>query len=218
MNADLVPDPKAAIAFLELLHPGGPWILTAIAPDGPTTTETFYQAHAVTAWITRQNPNRNIYWMPAEATGTLRKKATKDDVARTHPLWADIDGVADLRPIERTSAAADDDRRKWRRVQPLLGTGRADRRQGRDRGPQPLAREATRRRCSAGIAIGSCACPARSTGRARKRRSNGRVPVLARCIEHHPDRIYDFDDFGRIEGEPRKVPASGSTSATTSSY
>ena len=30
------------------------------------------------------------------------------------------------------------------------------------------------------------------------------MPVLARCTEYHPDRIYDFNDFGRIEGDEAK--------------
>ena len=53
MSAALAPDPEAAIAFLELLRPGGPWVLTAITPDGPTTTETFFKADAAATWIER---------------------------------------------------------------------------------------------------------------------------------------------------------------------
>src|SRR4051794_24435332 len=92
----MTPDPDAAAAFLELLRPGGPWVLTAITPDGPATTETFFKADAVARWIERENASRNVYVMAAEATGALRKKATKDDVARTRNLWADVDGDGDL--------------------------------------------------------------------------------------------------------------------------
>ena len=33
----------------------------------------------------------------------------------------------------------------------------------------------------------------------KRKLGQGRVPVMARCIEHHPERIGDNDDFGRIE-------------------
>ena len=41
------------------------------------------------------------------------------------------------------------------------------------------------------------------------------MPVLARCTEYHPDRIYDFDDFGRIEGSEAKEGERPPTLATT---
>ena len=34
-------DTRAAIAFLKILRAAGPWVLTAIRPDGPTTTQSF---------------------------------------------------------------------------------------------------------------------------------------------------------------------------------
>jgi len=33
-----------AVVFLQRLRPGGPWVLTAIAPDGPTETITTQDA------------------------------------------------------------------------------------------------------------------------------------------------------------------------------
>ena len=96
MSADLTPDPDAALAFLCIHRPGGPWVLTAITPDGPTTTETFFKPDSAAAWIVRQNADRNIYVMVAEATGTLRKKAEKSDVTCARHLWADADGDGDL--------------------------------------------------------------------------------------------------------------------------
>ena len=68
--------------------------MTAITPDGPTTTETFFKAAAAVTWIERENATRNIYLMVAEATGVLRKKASKADVARTRHLWADSTAMA----------------------------------------------------------------------------------------------------------------------------
>ena len=145
MSAPLAPDPEAALAFLELLHPGGPWVLTAITPDGPTTTETFTRADTVAKWILRENKTRNIYWMPAEATGPLRKKATKEDIAQTFLLWADLDGVSDpgrlnghAPPPTTVVASGGGLNLYWALSEPI-------RRQGRDRGAQSLDRQATRR-------------------------------------------------------------------------
>ena len=136
----LTPDLESAITFLDLLRSGGPWVLTAITPDGPTTTETFYKGEAAARWIERENATRNIYVMAAEATGALRKKATKDDVARTRHLWADIDSGGDLtQSAERSCAPANHDRCKWRWAQCVVGADLGDRGPDRDRGPQPLA-------------------------------------------------------------------------------
>src|SRR4051794_2536369 len=92
----LAPDPEAAIAFLELLRPGGPWVLTAITPNGTMTTETFFRPDAAARWIERENTSRNIYVMVAEAAGTLRKKAEKSEIKQARHLWADVDGGGDL--------------------------------------------------------------------------------------------------------------------------
>ena len=44
MNAqtpNLKIDAASSIAFLRALRPAGPWVLTSIVPDGPTTTKSF---------------------------------------------------------------------------------------------------------------------------------------------------------------------------------
>ena len=51
-----------------------------------------------------------------------------------------------------------------------------------------------------GTRTASSASPARSTGPIKKK-SKGRVPVLAHCTEFHPDRVHQRDAFGRIEVE-----------------
>ena len=48
--------------FLEKLRPGGPWILTAITPDGPTKTITATNADEVAAFVRANNGKRNIYY------------------------------------------------------------------------------------------------------------------------------------------------------------
>jgi hypothetical protein len=51
-----------AIQFLEQLRPGGPWVLTAIVPDGPTETITATTVEAVDAFVRRYDGKRNLYY------------------------------------------------------------------------------------------------------------------------------------------------------------
>jgi hypothetical protein len=52
----------AALDFLEKLRPGGPWVLTAIKPDGPIETITANNADDVRAFVERNNGVRNLYF------------------------------------------------------------------------------------------------------------------------------------------------------------
>ena len=204
MSAALTPNPEAAIAFLELLRPGGPWALTAITPDGPTTTETFFKAAAAVTWIERENATRNIYLMVAETAGVLRKKASKADVARSHHLWADLDGDGDLRgrlnghvpPPTMTVASGGGLNLYWALAQPIEDTVEIE------------ARNRWLAQNLAGDHCWNCDRILRLPGTINwpnaKKKSNGRTPVLARCTEYHPDRIYDFNDFGRVEADEAK--------------
>jgi hypothetical protein len=65
MPADMeptIPTASPAVEFLEQLHPGGPWVLTAIIPDGATETITAQDAKAIDAFVTRHNGKRNLYY------------------------------------------------------------------------------------------------------------------------------------------------------------
>ena len=53
--------PEEAVAFLEQLRPGGPWILSAIVPDGTIETITACKADDVRAFVTKYNGTRNLY-------------------------------------------------------------------------------------------------------------------------------------------------------------
>jgi hypothetical protein len=204
----LAPDPEAAIGFLELLRPGGPWVLTAITPDGPTTTETFFKAEAVARWIERENTNRNIYVMVAEPTGALRKKATKDDVARTRNLWADVDGDGDLHdrlnghvpPPTMTVASGGGLNLYWALEQPI---------------GDAIEIEARNRWLSDNLDADHCwnadrilRLPGTINWPNAKKKRSGRVPVLARCVEYHPDRIYDRGEEQQERRPRQRHPAS----------
>jgi len=52
-----------SINFLEQLRPSGPWVLTAILPDGgaPTKTTTVHTAAEVDAFLHEHNGKWNLY-------------------------------------------------------------------------------------------------------------------------------------------------------------
>lgn len=97
MSADLPKgDPKAALAFLDRLRPGGPWVLTAIPleREGRTTTDTFMMADAerLVKWLQAQEGLKsNIYFMVNKAMQVLTSKAKKEHVEAIEYLHVDVD-------------------------------------------------------------------------------------------------------------------------------
>lgn len=78
--------------FLTRFRPGGPWLLTAIVPDGMTNTRTFIDANAAERWALDENAaGRNLYFSVNQTTRALDKKATKADIARVEFLHVDLD-------------------------------------------------------------------------------------------------------------------------------
>ena len=82
-----------AVMFLQQLRPGGPWVLTAIMPDGdgPTDTITATTEEEVDNFIRKHNGKRNIYYSVNPTKGPMTKKAAKTDIAAIEYLLADLD-------------------------------------------------------------------------------------------------------------------------------
>jgi hypothetical protein len=80
-----------AVSFLEQLRPNGPWVLTAITPDGPTITITAHSAAAVESFIREHDGKRNIYYSVNPTKGPVSKKASKADIAAVEYLLGDLD-------------------------------------------------------------------------------------------------------------------------------
>ena len=87
------PDGVAIRQFLELVHPGGPWVLTAIPVEGGrTATETFFDASAAAGWAEAQNAlPRNVYWTVNRVRGSIDKKPKKEDIEEALFLYVDVD-------------------------------------------------------------------------------------------------------------------------------
>ena len=82
-----------AINFLRRAQPGGPWVITAIEPDGCTETKTFCddEEAELGEFIERREGARNLYFTVNAARGSPTKKPAKADIERALFLHVDID-------------------------------------------------------------------------------------------------------------------------------
>ena len=81
------------VSFLEQLRPNGPWVLTAILPDGGAATITVptHTAAEVDAFLCEHNGKRNLYYSTNPTKTAMTKKAAKTDIAAVEYLLADLD-------------------------------------------------------------------------------------------------------------------------------
>ena len=94
-EADTYSEP---IDFLEWLRPGGPWVLTAIIPNGATTTITARDANEVREFIRANDGEQNLYFSVNPTRRAMRSKAAKTDIAAIEFLFADLDPRDDESP------------------------------------------------------------------------------------------------------------------------
>ena len=80
-----------AVDFLEQLRPGGPWVLSAIVPDGPIDTITALAPSDVRAFVVRYDGKRNLYFGVNPTREILSRKAAKTDIAAIEYVLADCD-------------------------------------------------------------------------------------------------------------------------------
>ena len=86
-------DTTGAITFLKTLRPAGPWVLTAIWPDGPTTTQSFEASDeaGATRFIKYANhAGQNVYFT-GNSCGRPGSKPKKADMTGAIMLHADSD-------------------------------------------------------------------------------------------------------------------------------
>jgi hypothetical protein len=88
----LPPDEVARREFLLHHTPGGPWLLTTIAPDGPIKTCNFTRLEGACRFIANQEAaGKNNYYSINPTKTKLTKKAGKTDIAQVRFLHADLD-------------------------------------------------------------------------------------------------------------------------------
>jgi hypothetical protein len=87
-----------AVAFLEKLRPGGPWVLVAIVPDGEPTATTAFTADQVAVFIRTHNGKANLYYQVNPTRTPMSKKAAKTDIAAIEYILGDCDPASDETP------------------------------------------------------------------------------------------------------------------------
>jgi hypothetical protein len=107
MTSDLIPSSNhvrnqssasgVAVEFLEKFRPSGPWVLTAIKPDGPIETITANGADDVRGFVERNNGVRNLYFSVNPTRTTMFSKAAKVDISAIAFVLSDLDPRADER-------------------------------------------------------------------------------------------------------------------------
>ena len=87
-------DPQAALDFMRWARPAGPWVLTAIPPEGGITqTRTFRldEPLDLMSWVAERIGKLNLYWAVNPSIGPLSSEAKKEDVASVEFLHVDMD-------------------------------------------------------------------------------------------------------------------------------
>jgi hypothetical protein len=80
-----------ALSFLEQLRPGGPWVLTAIIPDGLTETITAHSADEVRKFVCKNDGKKNLYYSINPTRTARTTKASKLDIAAIEYSFTDLD-------------------------------------------------------------------------------------------------------------------------------
>jgi hypothetical protein len=104
MTGIVNPDTDGAVDFLEHWAPGGPWVLSAIEPDGPIETRTFGDRRATKKWIETWQDKRNIYFSVNIPKLDLKKKATEADTGALNALHVDLDSPDGVDPEQAKAA------------------------------------------------------------------------------------------------------------------
>jgi predicted P-loop ATPase len=82
---------ETALSFLEQLRPGGPWVLTAIIPDGLTETITARSPHDARRFVRKNDGKKNLYYSVNPTRTTRITKASKLDIAVIEFSFVDLD-------------------------------------------------------------------------------------------------------------------------------
>lgn len=224
------PNTAAALAFLLLWAPEGPWTLTGIVPDGAIETRTFMRSDqvAMEKWIDRYQGKRNLYFQVNPPLRPLDNKATKEDIASLRCLHVDLD----------PRAGEDPEREKARILTQLKGydpppTVIIDSGGGYqgfwmlDPGPElaingevAKAEELERYNLQLERAFGGDHChnvdrimrlPGTVNLPNKRKRAKGRVPVLSHLVEFAEERSYPLSAFTAAVFPTRPLPPSPSS-------
>ncbi len=80
-----------AVDFLKQLRPDGPWVLTAIKPEGGIQTITAKTEGEICSFINAKNGKANLYYSVNPTRTAMTSKAAKVDIAAVEYALADLD-------------------------------------------------------------------------------------------------------------------------------
>jgi len=207
------------IEFLKAFHPAGPWVLTAITPDGKKIeTKTFGPKSVASAekWIGKHNGERNLYFSVNLPNRKLDKKASRAEIHSVQWLHVDIDARAGEElpdELERIRMLLTERcptlpptvivfsgggyQAFWRLTEPIIIGGQL-----------AAAEDITRYIKQLEIELGGDSCsnvdrimrlPNTMNLPSAKKVERGRVPALAEVYEFTHERAYLLSDFPQVE-------------------
>ncbi|KAA0909625.1 hypothetical protein FLO80_20585 [Aquicoccus porphyridii] len=223
-----MPNPEEAVTFLEGWRPGGPWVLTAIPPEGGATrTVTLADPGAVRKWIHDHSGGRwNLYFTVNETFGPATSKPKKTHLAAATGLHVDVDprpgeeldaererALRILRAYSPAPTAIVDSgggyQAFWRLEEALPLSGAAD-----DES-RHLPIENRNQRIEADLQADAChnidrlmRLPGTVNWPNEKKRKKGRVARLASVVDAEWSRTYRLADFPEAQ-VAKATPAAG---------
>lgn len=221
-DAALTADPAAALAFLRIVAPEGPWLLTAIWLDETIVTDLLATDESVVAWI-EKNGRHNLYYHVGVVPQPRRKKngqylkAEKEDVRRVRFLHADIDprlGEDIAKEKERMLVAL-----RGYTPPPTLIVDSGGGLQALWALSQPIELDGTKAAADMAAQYNRALALSLDGDKSAKdvsrilrlpgtvnwptavKKKKGRVAAPTRLLEHHPERLYPLDQFPQAEAD-----------------
>ena len=208
----LTPDGRAALAFLLILRPDGPWLLNTIDASG-ITGRTFEatEAASLIEWVEAENgAEKNLYFSVNPTLSALSKKAAREDIACVTHCMVDIDPDyssgesvedAQLRAIQVLNSKKESlplptivvnsgggIQAYWQLDEPIYVGGDLSRAEDAKRHNSRLEQTLGGDHCSSIDHI--MRLPGTVNWPDARKKKRGRVPAMACVLEHDPKRIY----------------------------
>lgn len=205
-----------AVQFLQGWCEGGPWVLTAISPDGggiDTITFKSSELPKMRDWIEDRQGVQNLYFTVNPTRGPMNIKPKKSDIRGMRAIHVDVDPRAGEDPAAEKERAI----QLLRDYKPtptiIIDSGNGAQAfwvlDGEHATPDEASRaDAERRNLFVETVLQADAChnidrimrlPGTVNVPGAKKRKKGCVPALASVVDLDWSRTYSLDDFPRAE-------------------
>lgn len=214
--------PTSAVEFLSQLTPSG--VNGAVIAIDPKTADIVGRGYLggemgdLPKFIDSHSKH-NLYWTPNALTHAIDGKAKKSDIESMRWVHLDLDDPSDSAlastrkyPLPPTMIIASGGGFNvyWALAKPVHANGNIEQLEdankrvildlGADKGTQNLDR--------------ILRLPFTTNYPTKTKMARGRVPVEARLVEYHPERVYALNDFPRLTHDERRIWNGGSERVT----